>query len=158
MMTVVSNPPPSALGSPTAASLRVQEICDLVAAFERGEVARAVWNPRAHLVVALWYLVHSGPDEGAQRVRNGIRRLNAANGVAQTPSGGYHETITRFYLWAVGRHLRDVRHGTSLADLASTLVAAWGDKNRPLEYYSRDRLFSWEARTTWVEPDLKELD
>jgi hypothetical protein len=157
-MAVVSNPPPAALCSPPTPFLRVEDIHDLVAAFERCEVSRAAWNHRAHLVVALWYLVHYGPDEGAQRVSSGIRRLNAANGVAQTSGSGYHETITRFYLWAVGRHLRDAPDGTSLADLASTLVAAWGDKNRPLEYYSRDRLFSWEARTAWVEPDLKELD
>jgi hypothetical protein len=130
----------------------------LVAAFERCELSGAAWNHRAHLLVALWYLVHYASDEAAERVRTGIQRLNAANGVAQTPSGGYHETITRFYLWAIGRHLRDAPHSTSLAELASTLVAVWGDTNRPLEYYSRERLMSWEARTGWVEPDLKALD
>jgi hypothetical protein len=157
-MAVASNPQPSAPRPPPTPFLTVEDIHDLVAAFERCEIPRAAWNHRAHLVVALWYLVHYGAAEGAERVRRGIQRLNAANGVAQTPSGGYHETITRFYLWAVGRHLRDAPHGVSLADLANTLVAVWGDKNRPLEYYSHDRLFSWEARTTWMEPDLKELD
>ena len=30
----------------------------------------------AHLAVALWYLVCYGPDEGGERVRAGIKRLN----------------------------------------------------------------------------------
>jgi hypothetical protein len=91
-------------------------------------------------------------------MRTGIKRLNAVNGVAQTRDSGYHETITCFYLWVIGRHVRDARPATSLPELASALVATWGDKNRPLEYYSRERLFSWEARTGWVEPDLKAME
>jgi hypothetical protein len=160
-MTAVSNPPLlPATTRPEGTRLlpAPDEIRDLVAAFERCELPRAAWTHRAHLVTALWYLVHYGPDKGGERVRTGIKRFNAANGVAQTPDGGYHETITCFYLWVVSRHLRDAPPGTSFADLASTLVASWGNKNRPLEYYSRDRLFSWEARTGWVEPDLRALD
>ena len=145
---------PCALHPPAAST----EIAELVAAFERCELPRAAWTHRAHLLTALWYLVHYGPDEGGELVRTGIKRFNAANGVAQTPDSGYHETVTCFYLWVVARHLRDAAPGASFADLATALVAAWGDKNRPLEYYSRARLFSWEARTGWVEPDLKALD
>lgn len=155
-ITAVSNSP--ALPATCCPLPAPNAIRDLVAAFERCELPRAGWTHRAHLVTALWYLAHYGLDDGGERVRTGIKRFNAANGVEQTPDGGYHETITCFYLWVVARHLRDALPGTSLADLASTLVAAWGDKNRPLEYYSRDRLFSWEARTGWVEPDLKALD
>jgi hypothetical protein len=153
-MTAVSDTPPPVALRPLPAS---DEIHDLVAAFERCEIPRPAWTHRVHLVTALWYLVHYGLDEGGERVRSGIKRLNAANGVPQTVDGGYHETITCFYLWAIARHLRDAPPGASFPELASTLVAAWGDKNRPLEYYSRDRLFSWEARTGWVEPDLKKL-
>jgi hypothetical protein len=158
MTTVNDLPaPPSALRPPLS-PFTADEIRDLVAAFERCDIPRAAWNHRAHLTVALWYLVLYGPSEGGERVRTGIKRLNAANGVPQTPDGGYHETITCFYLWAIGRYLRDAPHGASIADLANRLVAAWGDKNRPLEYYSRERLMSWEARTGWVEPDLRALD
>jgi hypothetical protein len=157
-MTSVSDGPLPAVLRPPAASFTTDEIRDLVTAFERCELPRAAWTHRAHLVTAVWYLVHHGPDEGGKRVRAGIQRFNAANGVAQTPDGGYHETITRFYLWAVRRHLRDAPQDSSVADLANGVVAVWGDKSRPLEYYSRERLFSWEARTGWVEPDLKGLD
>ena len=154
----VTDRPPSHARLPPDPFGSKAEIRDLVDAFERSTLAGPTWNHRAHLVVALWYLVHHGPDEGGERVRAGIQQLNAASGVPQTPSGGYHETITRFYLWAIDRHVRDALPDSSMVDLANALIATWGDKNRPLEYYSRDRLFSWEARTGWVEPDLKELD
>jgi hypothetical protein len=155
MTTVTDGSAPSSALRPVPAP---DEIRDLVVAFERCELPRAAWTHRAHLVTALWYLVHYGPDEAGERVRTAIKRFNAANGVAQTRDGGYHETITCFYLRVIARHLHDALPGTSLADLASTLVTAWGDKSRPLEYYSRERLFSWEARTRWVEPDLRALD
>ena len=155
MVTDRTAPPPAL--RPPSSSFSVDEIRALADAFERGEVAPGAWTHNAHLVVALWCLLLYGPEEGGERVRTGIQRLNAANGVPQTPGRGYHETITRFYLWAIRRHLRDAPPDASLADLANTLVAAWGDRNRPFEYYSRDRLMSWEARTGWVEPDLKKL-
>jgi hypothetical protein len=31
-------------------------------------------------------------------VRNGIQAVNAAHRVVTTPTGGYHETITHFYM------------------------------------------------------------
>ena len=50
----------------------------------------------------LWY----GPDAALDHVRDGIRAYNAAPGIVQTPTGGYHETITRFYVWLVSRAVR----------------------------------------------------
>jgi hypothetical protein len=143
---------------PTPARFTVDAIRELARAFERADVAPAAWTHEAHLVVALWCLLLYGPDEGGERVRAGIQRLNAAHGVPLTPERGYHETITRFYLWAVRRHLRDAPRDASLADLANTLIAAWGDRNRPFEYYSRERLMSPEARARWLEPDVRAMD
>ncbi len=150
--------PTSVLRSPLSPFTTESEIRDIAESFERCTLAGPAWNHRAHLIVALWQLLHYGQDVGGERVRAGIQRLNAVNGVPQTPTGGYHETLTRFYLWAVGCHLRGAPEGSSLVDLANTLVSIWGDKSRPLEYYSRDRLFSREARTGWVAPDLKSLE
>jgi hypothetical protein len=158
MTTADSSSAPWTSVVPPPSSFTVEEIRELVGAFERCDLPRAAWTHHAHLVTALWYLVHYGPAEGGARVRDGIRRLNAANGVPQTRDGGYHETITCFYLCAIARHIHNARPGTSITDLAATLIDAWGDKNRPLEYYSRERLFSLEARTGWVEPDLKAME
>ena len=124
---------------------------DLVAAFESAVLPRLAWTHAAHVTVAFWYVVWYGPESALDRVRGGIRRYNAAHGIAQTPTGGYHETLTRFYVWAVRRHLRGARADCSLAELANGAVAALADRTLPLRYYSWERLFSWEARTTWVD-------
>jgi hypothetical protein len=150
-MTVADRTPPPALTPPRST---LEEIAALVAAFERCDLPREAWTHRAHLLAAVWYLATYGIEDGVERVRSGIQRFNAAKGVAPTPTGGYHETITRFYLWAVRCHLREAPRDATLVDLANGFAAAWADKNRIFDYYSRDRLFSAEARRGWVEPDL----
>jgi hypothetical protein len=41
--------------------------------------------------------------------------------------------------------------------LVRELIERIGDRRLPLRYYSRERLFSAEARLGWVEPDLLAL-
>jgi hypothetical protein len=41
--------------------------------------------------------------------------------------------------------------------LASELIARCGAPNLPLLYYTRERLFSAQARADWMVPDLKAL-
>ncbi len=134
------------------------EVADLLREFEAGTLARARWTHEAHLTVALWYLSRHEVAAATVLVREGIKRYNAACGVPQTETGGYHETITLFYVHVVSRYLKRARAGASLAELAGGLMAACGDRGLPFEYYSRERLLSWPARTRWVEPDLKALD
>ncbi|OKH40118.1 hypothetical protein NIES2119_04120 [[Phormidium ambiguum] IAM M-71] len=44
-----------------------------------------------------------------------------------------------------------------ILNLANKLIQNYANKNLPFEYYSHDLLMSWEARTNWVKPDLKQL-
>jgi hypothetical protein len=134
------------------------EVERLVRAFEACTLPRAEWTHAAHLTVALWYLVHYPGEEAVARIRNGIKRYNASQGIATTKSGGYHETMTLFWVWAVARYLLLEGSGQTVERLAEGLKDHYGDKNFPLRYYSRERLMSWEARLSWIEPDLKALD
>ena len=127
-------------------------ILELVRRFEAAAVPRAEWTHEAHLTVAL-ALLHLDPEHGARRIRDGIIRLNAANGVAQTPTGGYHETITAFYVAVIRSFLAETEASTLPAKLA-LLLARHGDRELPLRHYSRELLFSWDARTHVVPPDL----
>jgi hypothetical protein len=107
--------------------------------------------------VALWYATHHEPGEALDRVRAGILRLNAAHGVPTTPTRGYHETITRFWMHTVSRHVaREGRTG-DWAVRANQFVTLWGSRDLPLRHYSEARLMSPEARAGWVEPDLEPL-
>jgi hypothetical protein len=134
------------------------DILALVRGFEARTLPRAEWTHAAHLTVALWYLLQYDWPEAVERVRAGIRSYNEAHGIRATPTGGYHETLTVFWLRAVRAFLDDDRNeARSLVALANELVER-ADKNLPLRHYTRERLFSPEARVTWVEPDLKPLD
>jgi hypothetical protein len=133
------------------------EVLRLVCEFEACRLPRAEWTHHAHLVVALWYLVRYGEAEATRLIRSGIRRYNDACGIKTTMTGGYHETITLFYIRMIRKFLSAASPDCTLMMLANSVIRIYGDKNLPLEYYSRERLMSGEARARWLEPDLKAL-
>jgi hypothetical protein len=130
----------------------------IVTAFESRDLPHDAWTHRAHLTVAAWYVMWHGPDLALERVRDGIQRLNAAHGVPQTPTRGYHETLTHFYIWLVARAVARAGITSPLAQIVNRVIDECTDRDLPLAYYSRERLSSWEARTGWLEPDLAPLD
>ena len=134
-----------------------EEIFEVLRGFQSRTLPRERWTHAAHLTVALWFLLEFDWPEATERVRRGIRRYNAAHGIHPTPTGGYHETRTLVWMRRVRAFLEEGRNeARSLVALANDLGAAL-DSRLPLEYYTRERLFSSEARAGWVEPDLKSL-
>jgi GNAT superfamily N-acetyltransferase len=123
--------------------------------FEAGKVARQEWTHAAHLVAAHWYLTKLGLEAAIDEMRHRIRFHNESVGTPNTDSAGYHETITRLFVRGVAAVL--AKRGAD--DFEMSLMAVLGSElaasDWPLQYYSRDRLFSIEARATWVAPDLK---
>jgi hypothetical protein len=133
------------------------EIERLVSAFESCTLPREHWTHRAHLTVALWYLMRHEIEGATDIIRRNIQDYNRAHGVLTTRTSGYHETITLFFVQVVHGYLRRVRGDCSIVALFNEVIAACGDKNLPLMFYSKERLMSWEARRRWVEPDLRPL-
>ncbi len=136
----------------------IEEILSLVRRFEDCTLPREEWTHAAHLTVALWHLLQFDWPEAVARVRSGIKRYNAAHGILTTPTGGYHETLTLFWLRAVRAYLEAERNeARPLVRLANEL-AETHDKGLPFTHYTRALLFPPEARARWVEPDLKPVD
>lgn len=133
------------------------ELPRLARAFERCTLPQAEWTHRAHLLMGLWYAARLPGSEALEAMRTGILRLNAVHGVITSPSGGYHETITRAYMRLIGRFVAEDRGPGDWAARAERLLAHHGERDHLLRYYSRDRLMSAEARFGWVEPDLAPL-
>src|SRR5436190_13238069 len=107
-------------------------------AFERGEISPAEFDHRAHVRVAWVYLRESGSLAAAtDRMREGIRRFAAAANAAQK----YHETLTVLWMQLLAEASRRVPQP---CDFAALLAASpeLADKDLPLKYYSRERLFS----------------
>lgn len=132
------------------------DIAAFIRAFETCTLPKPRWTHPAHLLVGLWYLSKHAPDEALNIVRERIRAYNESVGTANSDDGGYHETLTRFYLDGIAAHV--ARHSNE--PLAKSLALLLGTplvrSDWPLTYYSRERLFSVRARQQWVEPDLRE--
>ena len=135
------------------------EVLHLVARFQDRTVPKAEWTHSAHLAVALWFASRLPFEKALSAMRDGIQEVNAAHGVATTPSGGYHETITRFYMRVICGYvaMRSEMRGGDWALRVNRLLQRYGARDLPLRHYTKDRLMSVEARLGWVEPDLVSL-
>jgi hypothetical protein len=126
------------------------DIESFMRAFEDGSLSKPEWTHSRHLVMALWYLRHHDRDEATRLIRSGIRRHNERHGNLT----GYHETITLAWVAVVERFLAVRELDVPVSVLAAELLQQCGDKDYLLRFYSKERLFSGEARTCWVPPDL----
>ncbi|MEO8448190.1 MAG: hypothetical protein ABI647_00275 [Gemmatimonadota bacterium] len=136
---------------PFATEAEATLLCD---AFAACTLPKAAWTHRAHLTAALWHLDHHPAHGALALMRDAIKRYNRSVGTVDSATEGYHETITVFYMRVTARFKAAWSGSASFADRANGLYAEWGDRNLPLRHYSRERLFSVEARAQWIEPDL----
>ncbi len=136
-----------------------EEVETLFRAFETQTLPKKEWTHQAHLVVGLCFLRKFPQEEATAKIRAGIWRLNETNGTENTDFSGYHETITLFYIWTIGKFLSETNGENAAHVLANNLLLShYADKLFPLKFYSRELLMSKEARKNWVEPDLKPLN
>ena len=136
---------------------RDEEVDLLAKSFEERTLPKSEWTHAAHLVVGLYYCFHNPPGVAKNLMSDGIYWLNDAHGTPNTETSGYHETLTVFWLKTVAGYLEKNGREAGLAALANGLVATLNDTKLPLKYYSRERLFSVEARMNYVEPDLEDF-
>jgi hypothetical protein len=132
-----------------------QDIETFVRDFEACTLPKPRWTHQAHLLVGLWYVSNYEPGEALRRVRKHIRAYNLSVGTANTTTGGYHETLTRLYLEGIAAHVVEHCTQTMPASLELLLNSPLGRSDWPLQFYSRERLFSTRARRQWVAPDRR---
>jgi 4-hydroxy-tetrahydrodipicolinate synthase len=131
----------------------------LQARFTERAIPAAEWTHTAHLQMGAWHVFQLGADEALVRLRAGIRRLNQSHGLVETPTRGYHETITRAYVELTATFLAGFASAVPLHERVAALLAApLGRRDALLSFYERERLMSPAARAAWVEPDRRPLD
>lgn len=86
-----------------------------------------------------------------------IRGYNDACGTANTDTSGYHETITLASLRAARHWLNEHPDSPCHVALKQLLASPLGQPDWLLRHWSRERLFSIDARRHWLEPDLQTL-
>lgn len=129
------------------------EILNLIDSFKATTLKHENWRHPEHLIVALYFCLNNDFSKALMEMRKGILKLNKAHGVETTLERGYHETLTVFWVRSVFDYLKE-NPNKSLVKLASEIIEKF-DKNYPLKFYSRELLFSKEARFGFVEADVK---
>jgi hypothetical protein len=123
--------------------------------FAAATLPHAEWTHRLHLRVAWLFLSRYPLDEAHVLMRVGIIRLNAAHGLVETPTRGYHESITRAWLIVLGSLMKQASSQDS--DYFMERHAEHLGQAALFAHYSRERLLRTEARARFVEPDLLPL-
>ncbi|MBN8807472.1 MAG: hypothetical protein J0I47_04435 [Sphingomonas sp.] len=115
---------------------------------------REEWTHEAHLAACTWLLVERPDIDLDNEIREIISRYNEAVGGVNDATQGYHHTITLTYLAGVRSFLARLDTALPLAATVNALLAApEGRRDWPLSLYSRDRLFSVDARLGYIAPD-----
>lgn len=129
-----------------------KEIKLLVEAFENGTISEADWHHAEHLTVALFYLSNHDFETALTKMRDGIFNFLSTLGVDLTKENPYHETLTVFWMRTVDE-FRHSKNGCSMVEICNGLTEKF-DKDYPLHFYSRERLFSDDARARFLEGDI----
>jgi hypothetical protein len=129
---------------------------EFLAGFEACSLTRPEWTHEAHVRMAWLYISRLPFAESLERIRSGIRQLNATFSKDDPKlSDGYHDTITVAFVRLITARVRvnetfpAFRHrNPDLLD--RTLTALF-------RHYTKERLYSAEARRVFIEPDLEKL-
>ncbi|MCU1364485.1 MAG: hypothetical protein JWN39_124 [Ilumatobacteraceae bacterium] len=109
---------------------------------------KAEWTHEGHVLACLSIVSSMGAVRALEAIRAAIPPYNEATGVANTTTGGYHDTITVYYVWAVDRLL--AAGATPTQVLADPLAS----RTAPLEWWDRGTLMSSQARAAWLPPSI----
>lgn len=124
----------------------------VVRGFESCTLSPSEFTHTAHLTVALWYLKGLTVPLAAERMRAGLLRFLDHHNVGREK---YNETITLFWIKLIRKFLDETETNRSFVGMANEVIAQLNDSRLIFDYYSRERIFSEEAKSAWVEPDLK---
>lgn len=120
---------------------------DFLKAFEHAHLA--AFPHHEHIRMAWLYLKNEGWEMGYAKIQSGLKHFAAAHGQLDK----YHESITRFWALLV-YHCIQAKQDINRFESFEAVFPILFDKNSIYKHYSRDYLFSLEARGNWVEPDI----
>jgi hypothetical protein len=122
--------------------------------FIAGRITPAQFNHRAHVRLAYVLLTEAGVDEAAGRMRSALHAFLAHHGI---DAAKYHETMTRAWILAVRHFMDRTEKGAASADEFIDANPELLDSKIMLTHYSAALLFSPEARSAFMEPDIQPI-
>ncbi len=122
------------------------------------KLPREAWTHEAHLAACSWLVCARGDIDTERELPLIIAAYTVAVGGVNDHKQGYHHTITQVYIAAVKAHLAEVGHDLPLYKAVNALLLSErGSRDLPLRFYSKERLFSVQARREFVAPDRLSL-
>jgi hypothetical protein len=127
-------------------------------AFETCTLPKSEWTHSAHIFTGAC-LVHTlGESAAIDQMRLSIRRYNESIGGQNTPTSGYHESVTVFWIKLLAAFHRESQP-TSRANFAALAVEHFAAQRDLFgRFYDFDLAASTEARQRWIPPTLQPLD
>lgn len=119
--------------------------------FESQTLENAAFRHREHVRLTWIYLTAEPPAAVEARLCRALLALATSHGVAQR----FHHTLTVAWVRIIesARRSHPDTPFDALVDACPRLL----DKDAPLAYYTREVLYSDDARTGWIEPNLNAL-
>ena len=131
-----------------------EQIDHFIDGFEHSSATKEEWTHDAHLIVALWYNAKLPEKQALDFVREKIKALNIATGGQNTDTNGYHETMTRAWMW-IAKDFYDSREFTSIYDAINAFVTGEnGHRDYVLKFFTKEHLFTKEARLGVKMPNV----
>src|SRR5262250_2443836 len=121
--------------------------------FESCRNGKDSFRHQDHLVVAACYLQQLSLTDAIWQMRTNLLRFLDHH---QVDRQKYNETITVFWFELVSDRLNKLPADSTLVEKCNAVVESLDNSALAFEYYSRERLFSGEARKNFIAPDLKD--
>jgi hypothetical protein len=126
--------------------------------FYNHTLPKASWTHHAHLAVALFEADKTNDFNVAlNNLRSQIKSYNISVGTENTDNSGYHETLTVFWLTVVFEYYKSQNQREIDEVYVDLINSQLFTSDLPFKFYSRELLFSKEARHLFIEPDLNNL-
>lgn len=129
------------------------EITTLFERFCSRTLEKEKWTHAAHLTVGLCFLKQFEKFEATCRMKSGIVSYNLSVGGENTGSGGYHETMTIFWMEVLHFYVREFPEYSLPALCNRFLQSPLADKKLPFYFYDQELLMSPLYRSRYVAPD-----
>jgi hypothetical protein len=127
-----------------------------LAQYEACTWPEADWHHREHIRLAYLYLRQMPFEAALARMRGSLQAYNTTHDVPDALTRGYHETMTVAWMQLV--HVALQQYGP--AETADAFLEAHSEllcKRALLFFYTRERIVSWEAKRSFLAPDLAPL-
>jgi len=129
------------------------EIIATVEGLESCRTGKDSFKHEDHLIVATFYLQQLSVADAISRMRHNLLQFLDHHEVDRQK---YNETITVFWFELVADHLSTLPADSTLIEKCNVVLESFDNSALVFEYYSRERLFSDQARANFVRPDIKD--